>query len=236
MFDSFDLAKVYKISRNEPQYLTYMMDKYNKNVSTNKTEYETIEIKVMDEDPKRASNMCDSIIAFFNQKIKSLHSAKHLEVVEITNKFINERQIELDSIGTLMQHVREQTGIINYGVYSEALAKGYMRALSTNSSRTEDGKKLKTQIDKLIENGPSVQLLEKRYGKLTNMVDSLKMIVKVALSEANKNITYCHVVEKPIPADKKSYPVRWLIVGMSLATTLFLALLLFLLLDYRKND
>jgi len=43
-------------------------------------------------------------------------------------------------------------------------------------------------------------------------------------------------VEYPFPADKKSYPVRWIIVAFSTISAVFLALLVFLVLDYRKND
>lgn len=236
MFDAFALDKVYRIKKEDPQYLTYMMDKYNTNVSTSKTEYETIEIKVLDEDPRRASNMCDSLIHFFNQKVKSLHSAKHLELVAINNRFISDRQRELDSISGYLNEIRQKTGIINYNTFTEAVTKNYMRALAANTSRTEDGRKLKLQYDNLLTNGTNVALLEKRFGKLSNLIDSLRMVVKVDLSEANKNITYCHVVENPIPADKKSYPIRWLIVAVATISSVFLALLLFLILDYRKKD
>jgi uncharacterized protein involved in exopolysaccharide biosynthesis len=58
----------------------------------------------------------------------------------------------------------------------------------------------------------------------------------VYLSEYEKDITYAHIVEHPFPADKKSYPVRWLIVTLSTFSAVFLALLVFLVLDYRKND
>jgi len=44
------------------------------------------------------------------------------------------------------------------------------------------------------------------------------------------------VVEYPVPADKKSYPVRWLIVAFSAFSAVFVALLVFLVLDYRKKD
>jgi uncharacterized protein involved in exopolysaccharide biosynthesis len=44
------------------------------------------------------------------------------------------------------------------------------------------------------------------------------------------------VVESPFPSDKKSYPVRWLIVVFSAFSAVFLALLVFLVLDYRKEE
>jgi uncharacterized protein involved in exopolysaccharide biosynthesis len=56
------------------------------------------------------------------------------------------------------------------------------------------------------------------------------------LNEYEKEITYCHVVEYPVVADKKAYPVRWLIVAFTAFSAVFFAFLLFLVLDYRKKD
>jgi uncharacterized protein involved in exopolysaccharide biosynthesis len=53
--------------------------------------------------------------------------------------------------------------------------------------------------------------------------------------EYEKDITYSHIVEHPIVADKKSYPVRWLIVAFSTFSAVFMAFLVFLVLDYRKE-
>jgi uncharacterized protein involved in exopolysaccharide biosynthesis len=55
------------------------------------------------------------------------------------------------------------------------------------------------------------------------------------LAEYEKEITYSHVVENPFPADKKAYPVRWLIVAFSTLSAVFFSLLVFLILDYRKE-
>ena len=48
-----------------------------------------------------------------------------------------------------------------------------------------------------------------------------------ALRFYQAKLTYCNVITHPFPADKKSYPVRWLIVAMTFILTLFFALLSF---------
>jgi uncharacterized protein involved in exopolysaccharide biosynthesis len=60
-------------------------------------------------------------------------------------------------------------------------------------------------------------------------------LYEINLSEYQKNITYSHIVESPFPSDKKAYPVRWLIVLFSAFSAVFFALLVFLVLDYRKE-
>ena len=86
MLDAFRLDTVYRISKEDPFYMTYILDKYNKNVKANKTNFETVKIEVLDQDPQRASDMCDSIIHFYNKKVRRMHKAKDLEMVTISQQ------------------------------------------------------------------------------------------------------------------------------------------------------
>jgi uncharacterized protein involved in exopolysaccharide biosynthesis len=234
MFEAFNLDEVYGISKEEPQYLTYMFDIYNTNVKIRKTKYETVEIEVLDYDPVRASNMCDSLIHFYNEKVGEMHSLKHIEVFELTDKYIKKKSKELDSIANVLQQLRNETGIISYSQL-ERITEGYMAALSENRGGTSGAQIIKKQLDDLKRYGDDIIVLERKFNKYTQMIDSLATIKEVQLLEAEKDITYSHIVEYPVPADKKSYPVRWLIVAFSTVSAIFLALLVFLVLDYRKK-
>ncbi|WP_297097383.1 Wzz/FepE/Etk N-terminal domain-containing protein [uncultured Draconibacterium sp.] len=236
MFDAFNLDEVYNVDKNSPQYTTFMLDKYNTNVSASKTEYETVEIKVMDEDPARASNMCDSIISFVNEKIRELHSLKHIEVIQITKEHLAINRNILDSIRPIYQSLRDETGILSYQKQLGYVTEGYMLSLSENKGNTNDGKKIEKQLNQFRQKGLDAYRLERLFSKYNNAVDSLKSVIEVEQIEAKKRITYSHVVEYPFPADKKAYPVRWLIVAFTTLSAVFFALLVFLVLDYGKKD
>ena len=236
MFDAFNLANVYNIDRNDPYYLTYMFYNYNKNVKTSKTEYETVEINVMDYNPQRASNMCDSIIHFYDQKMGEMHKSKNLEMVLITQKHLDRKHKEYDSLKVLLNKVREEYGIFDFSGQSPEITRGYMSALATGRGSTADGQKIEKLYDSFAENGSAIQWLEDQNLTVIDAIDSIAGLHDKYLIEYEKNITYSHVVEHPIVADKKSYPVRWLIVAFSTFSAVFLALLVFLVLDYRKED
>jgi capsular polysaccharide biosynthesis protein len=236
MFDAFALDQVYKINRNDPHYMTYMFDIYNKNVNASKTKFETVEIKVMDYEPHRASDMCDSIIRFYNRKVREMHKAKDLEMVEISRKNLEKKYAELDTLATELDVVRKEYGILDFKRQVEKVTEGYMNALASGRASTPDAKKIQELYNNLAEKGTKTRIMEARFDYLMNSIDSLTNLHDVHLSEYEKDITYAHVVEYPVPADKKSYPVRWLIVAFSTISAVFLALLVFLILDYRKTD
>ncbi|VAW20885.1 hypothetical protein MNBD_BACTEROID01-1572 [hydrothermal vent metagenome] len=235
MFDAFDLDKVYHISKDDPHYMTYMMHRYNTNVGASKTEFETVEIKVLDTNPVRACNMCDSIIHFYNQKVRDMHAVKSWEMVKITKDGLNEKQTQLDSILERLKGIRGEYGILNYNSQVKEVTKGYMEALAANKVSTVGTQKIKALYDNLVKEGDETNLLEVRFRQLVSVIDSLTLEHEFYLQEAQKEITYCHIVEYPVPADKKSYPVRWLIVLISVLSTTFIALLVFLILDYKKE-
>ena len=236
MFDAFALDQVYKINRNDPHYMTYMFDIYNKNVNASKTKFETVEIKVMDYEPHRASDMCDSIIRFYNRKVREMHKAKDWEMVEISRKNLEKKYAELDTLVTELDVVRKEYGILDFKRQVEKVTEGYMNALASGRASSPDAKKIQELYNNLAEKGTKTRIMEARFDYLMNSIDSLTNLHDVHLSEYEKDITYAHVVEYPVPADKKSYPVRWLIVAFSTISAVFLVLLVFLILDYRKTD
>jgi hypothetical protein len=111
-----------------------------------------------------------------------------------------------------------------------------MNALATGRGSVSDTRKIQDLYDKFSDKGTEAIWLESRLDLMVNVIDSLTVQHEFYLSEYEKEITYSHVIEYPVPADKKSYPVRWLIVAFSTISAIFLSLLLFLIFDYRKNN
>ncbi|MFW6277722.1 MAG: Wzz/FepE/Etk N-terminal domain-containing protein [Prolixibacteraceae bacterium] len=236
MFEVFNLDEVYKIAPDDPHYLTYMLDIYNDNVSASKTKFETVEIDVLDYDPQRASNMCDSIIHFYNKKVRDMHKAKDLEMVKISKNGLDKKYAELDTLTVQLNTLRKNSGILNYNTQVERVTEGYMEALAGGRATSSGTREIKNLYENLAKQGAEAEWMENRQKFLMNAIDSLTILYETHLSEYEKDITYAHIVEYPVPADKKSYPVRWLIVAFSVVSAVFLALLVFLVLDYRKEE
>lgn len=235
MFDTFELDKVYKINKEDPQYLTYMFDLYDTHVSLRKTEFETAEIKVLDKDPNRAAAMCDSIISFYDKKVGEMHRTKEVEMVHISKQQLVRTYKRLAGYERQLDSIRAEYGIISYENQLPELTRGYMNALAAGRGSASDTKKIEELYNNFVQAGSKIVYLENRFDKTIEAIDSLSIVYETHLSESKKSIVYSHVVEYPFPADKKSYPVRWLIVLFSTFSAIFFALLVFLVLDYRKE-
>ena len=235
VIDVFNLGDVYGYSKQDPLYTTYMLAEFNDNVSFKKTEYETVEISVLDTDPQRACAMCDSIISFVNKKINTLHRVKFEEVANSSRKGLKKVNLEIDSIEVKMNFLREKYKILDYESQSEQITKGMVKVLVEGKKNTAGGKELEQWMKNLQEKGGEYDLLAKAQKNCIFERDSIKIVYDRSLGYVKNSLVYGHRVQSPIPADKKSYPIRWLIILVSTLAALFAAALLALLLENKKN-
>lgn len=235
VIDAFNLSEVYQISKEEPQYLTYMLAEFNDNIKFKKTDYETVEIQALDTDPMRACAMCDSIISFYDQKVQSMHSIKYFELVAIAKKDLSRINSEIDSVSLIVNDLRKNYQILDYESQAKEIAKGMVKVLSEQKKNTAGGKELQQWMQNFSEKGGEFEFLQSQLHHLYNQRDSVKSLYDMSLSNAQKKIIYGQRVQNPVPADKKSYPVRWLIVLLSTFSALFAASLVILLLENPKN-
>jgi hypothetical protein len=212
-----------------------MLAEFNDNVKFKKTEYETIEIQVLDTDPQRASNMCDSIITFLDEKVRSMHRVKYEEVVKITKKDYSSLSHQIDSVEERLNFLRKEYKIVDYSTQAEEITKGMVRVLAEQKKNTSGGKELEQWLKNFTEKGGEFVLLDQQQKLLVIQRSELKKILDEAISNATKKIIYGQRVQNPIPADKKSYPVRSIILLISTFSALFVALLVVLLIENKKN-
>ena len=236
VIDAFNLSDVYKISKSEPQYMNYILAEFNENVSFKKTDFETIEIQVMDTDPNRASVMCDSIISFLDDKVRDLHRLKYEEVVKIARQDYALRTHQIDSIEEKLNVLRREYHIVDYSTQAEEITKGMVKVLAEQKRNTPGGKEIEKWLNNFVDKGGEFLLLDQQSKLLISQRGDLKKIMDEAVSNANKKIVYGQRIQNPVPADKKAYPSRSLIVLLSTLAAVFVAMLAILLIENYKNQ
>ena len=235
VIDVFNLDNVYGIRKQDPLYRTYMLGEFNDNVSFKKTEYETVEISVLDTDPQRACSMCDSIVSFVNEKINSLHRVKFQEVAHSSGIGLKKINHEIDSLEEKLNFLRKTYKILDYESQSEQITKGMVKVLAEGKKSTAGAKELDQWMKNLEEKGGEYNLLTKEQKNYIYQRDSIKIAYDRSLSYVKNNLVYGHQIQSPIPAEKKSYPIRWLIVLVSTFASLFTAMLVILVLEHQKK-
>lgn len=226
----FDLARHWEIDSNYRFFKSTLLWIYNQRVNISKTPYEAVQIEVWDPDPQVACNIVNALMDFYNIKIRSLHKEKFEEVVANYNYIIAKKQGYLDSLKDAATKLGTKYGLLEYQSQTKEVMRAYL-STGGGSVRSAEAKALKKNME---EKGGEMLLLSEMIRSEAAMFSTMKLDADRALLDYNRNYTYVNVLSKPFPADKKAYPVRWLIVVVSTMGAFFLALLIIGVIENRR--
>jgi uncharacterized protein involved in exopolysaccharide biosynthesis len=228
----FDLYKHYNIDSADILSLAAMIGKYESNVEVNRTQFESVEISVLDEDPVTASDMVKEIIHQMNMKARALQREKTHEVEVIVNNELKYKKHNIDSIDNRLHELRVKYQLFDYDVQVKEVTKSYLKAVGSGGHNL---KEIDAMMRNLEEKGGEYYELSKTYDALLKSYNKSRIEYDVVLKDLSKELTYANVITKPTPSYKKAYPIRWLIVLASVASANLFLFVLFIILDNRKK-
>jgi hypothetical protein len=226
----FDLPKHYGIDPNYKYYTSTLLWEYGKKVKIIKTPYSAVGIEVYDKDPNVACDIVNEILNQYNLKIRFMHREKFLEVVNNYRQINEFKKKELDSLQLQASELGTKYGLLEY----QYQTKEVMRAILSGGSsynRAEAGRLRKS----LEEKGGHRELISHLMKSISEDYSKLKLDYDRAVLDYNRNYTYESILNKPFPADKKSYPIRWIIVLVSVVAAFLLAIIVIGVIESRRT-
>lgn len=208
----YDLMKHYGIDPNKPKSRTYLMEEFGDAVRFKPTEYMSIKIDVMDRSPDTAALIANCVLDMLDSVKTRLTKERAAEALAIAKKEYDFIVNEVSFLEDSMEYYRAK-GIYEHDVQVEAYAKGYAKALAAGNSQA--AKQLEEKL-KIFETygGPFLSLREKLWIS-RDRLKVLKYKYEQSLADYNNSLPFKFVVDRAKPADKKSTPIRWLIVVIS---------------------
>ncbi|MBI1288181.1 MAG: hypothetical protein GC178_11465 [Flavobacteriales bacterium] len=220
----YHLYEAYGIDPQSKSANSTLIKDYQDHVTFRKTEYESVVIEVLDENPVQARDMAKSIIYFFNRKERFLQKEKAMELVKILQEQVGKKKAEMDSMEGVLVNLRQKYGILDYQLQTEYATERYLEVIST-PGRQSNAKEIEPLLDALKEKGGEFLALNEHLWRIRGGYNDLKEQLEAAQRDVEKNLTYCNVITNPVVADKKAYPIRWLIVVSSVLSTLLISIL-----------
>ena len=197
VIEKFDLIDHYGINKNDKYWKTYLMSEYHDNVSISKTKYDAVEVKVMDKDPQMACDIVNEIIRLYDKKVATLHKSKRKEVVDMLSKQLNGKTEYIDSLKRELNKITEDNDMLRYSYMSNDNSIAYFTNNGNNNGNISD----------------VISLVELISFESRSYID-IKKAYELELRFYNSNMTFSNIISSPFVADKKDYPVRWVIVAI----------------------
>lgn len=225
IIEKYDLWTDYKIDKNYKFGKTYMIDEYHSKIKVSKTPYEAVSITVSDKDPFVACNIAKDILNFYDQKVHDLHTQKAGEVVAMYEKQLRLKQHDIDSLKQRVVEIGTQYGITEYDGVSREVTRSYLNG-SAKAAELKENMELY---------GADILDLTTKIQAESNTYVSIKVDYEQELRFYNSELTYSNIVTEPFPADKKSFPVRWVVVALSGLGAFLLSILVIFIIENRKR-
>lgn len=227
IINKFDLVAHYDIDTTSSGFMTKLSKQFNDNVWIKKTNFESVHIEVLDTDPKLAKAIAEELIVQVNLKIRLLHQLKSKELLTIKEEQVNNKKELIDTLESQIKIYSIKYGLLDYIQQSREVTAGYMNMLLENK-KGESMQKAQELYDNLKAEGRHYHDLHHQLNLAREDYNKLLISYEETLRDVNKKLTYTNTVVFPEVADKKSYPIRWLIVSLSFFGSIIFTLMVLL--------
>ncbi|MEI7725605.1 MAG: hypothetical protein WCK09_10905 [Bacteroidota bacterium] len=226
----FNLAKHWGIDSSYVHFESTLVWEYSQRVRINKTPFEAVEIEILDQDPIMARDLINAMLDAYNKKIRAMHKEKFAEVVRNYNFIMGVKKGYMDSLKTRAEELGVKYGLLEYQSQTREVLRAYL-STGGGSVRSAEAKAMKKNLE---EKGGEMKLLSEMMRSESDAFSTMKMDADRAVLDYNRDYTYVNVLSKPFVADKKAYPIRWLIVVFSTMAAFFIAILIIGLIERGK--
>ena len=225
IIEKYDLWTDYKIDRNYKFAKTYMINEYRSKIKIGKTPYEAVSVTVMDKDPFVACDIAKDILNFYDKKVHDLHTTKVAEVVDMYDMQLRMKQHDIDSLKQALTDLATNYGVLNYSGQLREVTRGFING----SAKANE---LKQNLEQY---GADAVDLETKIIAEANTYSLIKKDYEQNLRFFNSHLTYSNIVTEPFPADKKAFPVRWVVVALSALGAMLLSIVVIFIIENRKR-
>lgn len=224
--EKYNLMKHYGINPNDKLKNTQLYDIYADNISFKLTEYMSVKIDVLDNDPKLAAEIANDIANLLDSvKIKIQHE-RALEALKIVERAYQNKKEDLETLNDSLKIINDH-GIYDYESQSDRTVQQYNIAIAKGDQRAI--KLLEEKLQIIAKYGSEYVLIRDNIILQGKVLSILKTKLEEAKVNADQVLSQKFVVSKAFPAEKKTYPVRWLIVLLSTLSTLFITLIIIII-------
>ncbi|MCO5254409.1 MAG: Wzz/FepE/Etk N-terminal domain-containing protein [Bacteroidetes bacterium] len=239
----FDLMKHYKIDPSKDKYpYTKLEKELDANIKVSRTRYLSIRIDVLDENPQMAANIATVMANLYDTIRSQINLERAVPALHIIEKAYQEKQTMIDGLHKQMQELGHQ-GVVNYEEQSKSIQEALIIAgggALKGDSKMKTGQKVVDDLldrqSKLVEFGGMYLSIVEKIKLEEEKLSDIKAKLDRAKVDVDETMTNQFRVSDATPAEKKSYPVRWLIVVISLMVALTGSTIVFAFVEKVRNN
>ncbi|MBN2755794.1 MAG: hypothetical protein JXR51_01370 [Bacteroidales bacterium] len=224
----YDLMKHYDISENSSYKKTKLLNQYIKNISFRKTEFQAIEISVLDKNPEYAANIANDITSLLDSVYNNIQKERAFEALQIIeNEYFSQHKY-IKTLEDSLTKLRN-LGVFDYDSQAKTYNEAYIKAIENGN--ISKANLIKNELKTIANYGSAYNSLIKEHEQEIKQLSLLKSKYDEAKVDANQNLPHKYIVNPAQISEKKAYPIRWLIVVISTISAFVFSLFFALIYD-----
>ncbi|NUM51049.1 MAG: hypothetical protein HUU48_08020 [Flavobacteriales bacterium] len=232
IIEKYNLMQHWDIDPNDQYKMTKLFNAYESNIRFKRTEFMSVKIDVMDYSPDTAALIANDIAALHDSVRNRMRKDLAKQAFEIVKAAYLDQKWRIQLMEDSLTKIRAM-GVYSFESQAEVLSDQLGAALVKGN---------KQAAGEIEENLKKISLYGSSFISLTEqLVNEYKQLSVVrarydeAKVDAEKTLETKFVVNHAFPAEKKSYPIRWLIVVVSTVATFLLTLFSIVLFESIKQ-
>ena len=225
--NKYDLRNHYE-TENSDFPLTKLHKIFNDNVSFRRTEYMSVEIEVLDKDPVTAANMANDIALMIDSVMNRMRGERAQKALQIVRTEY-ENLVKVHNATNDSLTILRGFGINDYESQSRAMNEALGIAIINGKKVAIDA--ISKQLEILSKYGGAYVMLRDRHVYEVEKISKLETKLVEAEVDAGQILSNIFIVNKAEVAEKKSYPIRWLIVVIFTIGTFIISLMVLMIYD-----
>lgn len=221
--EKYDLISHYEIDTTDQFKQTKLFKEYEGNITYKRTEFQSVRIDVLDTDRFLAADIANDIAALVDSVKNRMQKERAFKAMRISEAEYLEMKGYVKELEDSLNRMREM-GINDYESMSERFNEYYAKAILEN--KTQAAEKLEEKLKILSQFGGAYVSIRDMLEHEKEQLSHLRAKYQEAKVDAEQTLPHKFIVNSAFPAEKKSYPIRWLIVLVSTVSTFILTLLI----------
>lgn len=224
----YNLMEHYGIKPTSKYPFTKLNKLYDSRIKFRRTEYNAVKITVLDADAALAAQIANDIAELFDSTMNSMQKEVAVKAFKLVETEYNSLCAEMATLEDSLNTLR-RLGVFDYESQVEMLSQ--QLAVELGKSNTQGVKNIQEQLDILAQYGGAYYAITEKLDHDRLQLSLVKTKYEEAKVDATEDIPHKFVVTSAFKAEHKDYPIRWIIVLLTVAATFLLLIILMALLD-----
>ncbi|MBI2279276.1 MAG: hypothetical protein HYU68_01080 [Bacteroidetes bacterium] len=221
IIEKYNLLEHYDIAKNEEYKFTKLYEEFNDNITFKLTKYLAVEISVLDYNADTAAFIANDIAIFMDSVKNRMQKEISLPALKIVEQRYNAQAAFIQALEDSLTALRI-LGVIDYESQAERLTE--QLGIAIVQGKVVAANQLEERLKTLSKYGGAYVSIRDQLEYEKKQLTVIHSKYEEAKVDAENLLQHKFIVNNAFPAEKKFYPIRWLIVLISTLSSVVLTI------------